>query len=394
MFIIDKVTNKAMKVNPQTLTDLGLKEKDHLQEWIAENPAMLGEELLIIQKEFSGWADTKERFDLLALDKDGNLVVIENKRDDTGTNVTWQALKYVSFCSMLTANDIIQIFQAYLEKFGTGKDAKTELCEFFDQEDISKVAINQGDQRIILVATFFRKEVTSTVMWLFERGIKIKCIKVTPYKHGENIFIDPEQIIPIKDAEEYQIKLAQKKQQASIATETRRQTNYQQNKEICDQFWDQVLPKMKEASPLFNEGKIQKNRWDVRSYVDHGIYYRIRGLWDTTVSLCIERGTEEANKKVFEKLFKHKDEIESKFGDTLEWIGHRKEACWICYSTKGGIRSSEGNWGKMVNFFVEYMPKLEAATRDILDEVLANEPDTAVPEEQNEQQCTHLIESH
>lgn len=38
-----------------------------------------GEELLIIQKEFDGFDDTRERLDLLALDKDGNLVIIENK---------------------------------------------------------------------------------------------------------------------------------------------------------------------------------------------------------------------------------------------------------------------------------------------------------------------------
>ena len=35
------------------------------------NPEALGEELLIIQKEFSGFSDTNERLDLLALDKQG-----------------------------------------------------------------------------------------------------------------------------------------------------------------------------------------------------------------------------------------------------------------------------------------------------------------------------------
>lgn len=53
-----------------------------MQEWIANNPESLDEELLIIQKEFDGFNDTNERLDLLALDKQGNLVVIENKLDD------------------------------------------------------------------------------------------------------------------------------------------------------------------------------------------------------------------------------------------------------------------------------------------------------------------------
>ena len=69
-------------------------------------PEALGEELLIIQKEFDGFADTRERLDLLALDKDGRLVVIENKLDDSGRDVVWQALKYVAYCSNLTKAQI------------------------------------------------------------------------------------------------------------------------------------------------------------------------------------------------------------------------------------------------------------------------------------------------
>lgn len=215
MFIIKN--NAATEVVPQTFAGLGFREKEHLQEWIANNPTMLGEELLIIQKEFAGFDETRERLDLLALDTHGNLVVIENKRDDSGADVTWQALKYVSYCSTFTAEGIVRVFQEYLKKLGTGKNAETELREFFEQGDFSSI-LEQGDQRVILVAANFRREVTSTVMWLFNRGIDIKCIKVTPYKHGEDILIDPEQIIPVKDAEDYLIQLAEKRQAQTIAT--------------------------------------------------------------------------------------------------------------------------------------------------------------------------------
>jgi hypothetical protein len=78
----------------------------------------LGEELLIIQKEFDGFQDTNERLDLLALDKQGCLVVIENKLDDTGRDVTWQALKYASYCSTLSKEQIRAIYQSYLDKIG------------------------------------------------------------------------------------------------------------------------------------------------------------------------------------------------------------------------------------------------------------------------------------
>jgi RecB family endonuclease NucS len=90
-----------------------------LQEWIANNPECLGEELLIIQKEFDGFNDTNERLDLLAVDKQGNVVVIENKLDDTGRDVTWQVLKYASYCSTLNKEQVAKIYQDFLNKAKT-----------------------------------------------------------------------------------------------------------------------------------------------------------------------------------------------------------------------------------------------------------------------------------
>ena len=96
MFKIDKSTNRITRLQNKRFSDLGFSERNHLQEWLAYQPDAFGEELLIIQKEFDGFDDTRERLDLLALDKDGNLVIIENKLDDTGRDVGWQALKYAS----------------------------------------------------------------------------------------------------------------------------------------------------------------------------------------------------------------------------------------------------------------------------------------------------------
>src|SRR6266853_3313850 len=106
MFKIDVKSNSIMPLTARTFGELGLRERNNLQEWIAKEPSSLGEELLIIQKEFSGFSDTHERLDLLALDKQGSLVLIENKLDDTGRDVTWQALKYASYCSGLSKENV------------------------------------------------------------------------------------------------------------------------------------------------------------------------------------------------------------------------------------------------------------------------------------------------
>ena len=91
-------------------SEVGFRERQDLQEWIVSNPECLGEPLLIIQKEFNGFDNTSERLDLLALDKSGNLVIIENKTDSSGKDVVWQSVKYASYCSRLTDEKIINIF--------------------------------------------------------------------------------------------------------------------------------------------------------------------------------------------------------------------------------------------------------------------------------------------
>lgn len=73
MYIINKETNRIEKIESTTFKQLGFKEREHLQEWIANNPSCLNEDLLIIQKEFDGFYDTSERLDLLAIDKQGNI---------------------------------------------------------------------------------------------------------------------------------------------------------------------------------------------------------------------------------------------------------------------------------------------------------------------------------
>ena len=189
-----------------TFTELGFKERGHLQEWLEGNPESLGEDLLIIQKEFSGFNDTNERLDLLALDKKGNAVIIENKLDDTGRDVTWQALKYASYCSTLTKEQIRNIYQQYLDKRGQGEEATNKLSEFFNNAEYDELTINhRQSQRIILVAGSFRKEVTSTVLWLLNYKIKMQCFKATPFALDNQLFLTLEQIIPTKDAEDYTI---------------------------------------------------------------------------------------------------------------------------------------------------------------------------------------------
>ena len=181
-------------------------------------PDALGEDLLIVQKEFDGFADTRERLDLLALDKEGRLVVIENKLDDSGRDVVWQVLKYVAYCSGLTKAEIIEIYQKYLDRWFEGANAVTNLCEFLDVEELDDMVLNAGnEQRLLLIAANFRKEVTATVLWLLGHGVRAQCFRVVPYSFGEEIFLNLQQIIPTPEAADYMIGMAARTPRRSLS---------------------------------------------------------------------------------------------------------------------------------------------------------------------------------
>ena len=95
-----------------------------------------------------------------------------------------------------------------------------------------------------MVAGEFRKEVTSTVLWLLNFGLKAQCFKVTPYKLNENILLDFDQIIPIKEAEDYIIKVALKNRE-----EMGNQEELENRYSVRLNFWTQFL---KEANKKNN----------------------------------------------------------------------------------------------------------------------------------------------
>ncbi|MBF0245787.1 MAG: DUF91 domain-containing protein [Planctomycetes bacterium] len=179
-----------------TYSELNLKERFDIQEWIAGTPEILGEPLIIISKELI--LPSGRRLDLLSVDKDGVLVVIELKRDNSGSDVEWQAIKYASYCSSFSHDEIYKHFAEYL---GTNADdAQMKIEGFINCEP----EVLNHRQRIILVAKEFHSEVISAVLWLRESEINIECIRLTPYfdQKGE-LFINPEIIIPLPEAKDY-----------------------------------------------------------------------------------------------------------------------------------------------------------------------------------------------
>jgi hypothetical protein len=366
MYIINKETNRIEKIESTTFKQLGFRERENLQEWIANNPSCLNEDLLIIQKEFSGFNDTSERLDLLAIDKQGNLVIIENKLDDTGKDVTWQVIKYASYCATLNSSQIITIFGQYLSKVGSSENAEAILSEFLETEDFRERLNIGNSQRIMLIAGEFRKEVTSSVLWLLNYGLRVQCFKATPFKLQEQLLMNMEQIIPIKEAEDFVISMANKSREE---VETQEQNKERHNVRL--RFWQEYLKEINKVCTLYQNVSPSKDNWiGCGSGMSSVGYNSVVTRNYVRIELYINSGDKANNKAIFDALALKKDKIEEDFGGALTWERlDNNVTARIKFELTNVSVFNEEDWKKMIAFMVDAVPRFERAFKKRIQEL-------------------------
>ena len=322
-------------------------------------PDALGEDLLIIQKEFAGFADTRERLDLLALDKNGQLVIIENKLDDTGRDVVWQAVKYAAYCSNLTKTQIIDIFQQYLDRWSRDKDAETAICEFLDEDSLEEVVLNGGnDQRLMFIAANFRKEVTAAVLWLLGHSIRAQCFRVVPHVLGEQLFVDLQQIIPTPEVADYMIGMATKGAEEKSAEDAQ-----QRSHKLRLAFWEQTLEVLRlRGLSRYDNISPSKDHWLNCGTGVSGCAYALVFLRDQArVELVLQRAEATENKWLFDKLLTQRTRLNGQFGDKLEWrrMDDKKSSkIQLAHQCDGYNRST---WPEIIDWMERSVRRLEKA---------------------------------
>ena len=184
---------------------------------MAANIGSFFQGLKTIATEFSSWEDSTRRLDILAIDTDRNLYVIEFKRDNDAAHAELQAIRYAAMLSVCDVEDLIQAGYQYRKKKDEGfqKEAwQAELLKFLGEEAVDDIEL-RPIPRIVLVSSQFNKEITTTVLWLNQwfgsteedvPGMDITCFEMGVYEFGGQRALHFDQIIPISQAEEYQVK--------------------------------------------------------------------------------------------------------------------------------------------------------------------------------------------
>ncbi len=206
--------SKLVKQAPAQFAGLKLYERADLQRLLRDDISVLDDDLLVLSEEFGHWQDARRRIDLLAIDRGARLVVIELKRTDDGGHMELQSIRYAAMVSTMSFKDVLAAFEAHRTKQpGTDPDVEPadELRAFLDATDLDDDPEISSDVRIILVSADFGVEITTSVIWLnkFE-GMDIRCVRLRPYDLDGKVFLDIQQVLPLPEAADYQVKVRRK----------------------------------------------------------------------------------------------------------------------------------------------------------------------------------------
>lgn len=331
-------------------------ERGDIQQLLKEQIACLEDGLMVLAEEFSDWQDSSRRIDLLCLDTDANLVVVELKRTADGGHMELQAIRYAAMVSQMTFDQAVDAFARFRAQSGEGaidhEAARAEILEFlsWSQPEEDKFA---QDTRIILASADFSKELTTSVMWLRERDIDIRCVRLKPYRLEDGrVLMDIQQLIPLPEAADFQTQIGAKRQAGQRERRDRDNIRYD--------FWEQLLVKARQCNAPGNDLTPNYSPYLTVRIGKSGFNfsYSVR-KFDSRVYLRIAN-----DKAAFDALEREREAIEQEFGQPLTWFEKDgQKGRYISIRFEGGYRSSPEEWPAIQDRMIDAMIKLDRALR-------------------------------
>jgi len=140
-----------------TLSDVGRTETYDLEKWVASNPSIIGQDIMIIGRQVQ---TSSGPLDLLAIDKSGTLVIVELKRDTLPREALAQAVDYASDVSTWSIDKLSEVCTKF-----TSKSLEDSISEGFPDINLENLNINES-QRIILVGFAIESSLERMINWL------------------------------------------------------------------------------------------------------------------------------------------------------------------------------------------------------------------------------------
>ena len=147
---------RLFRISDQGLIESRRKPLDlesRIEDWVARDLSLVGVDGIIIGRQVP--TDHGKRIDLLAMDEDGNLIIVELKRDRSPRDIVGQVLDYASWVRHLTTKDVHELARAatgqslpdlYRERYGK---AVPETLNASHQMIVVASEVDEATKRII-----------------------------------------------------------------------------------------------------------------------------------------------------------------------------------------------------------------------------------------------------
>ncbi|MFQ3596401.1 MAG: DUF4268 domain-containing protein [Sphingomonadaceae bacterium] len=319
-------------------------ERGDIQRLLKEQIECLEEGLMVLAEEFSDWQDSSRRIDLLCLDTNANLVVVELKRSADGGHMELQAIRYAAMVSQMTFDQAVEAHARFRARNGDGEAeaAREAILGFLGWSEPQQDNFGQ-DVRIILASADFSKELTTSVMWLRERDIDIRCVRLKPNRLEDGrILMEIQQLIPLPEASEFQTQIGAKRQAERKERIERHDLRYR--------FWEGLLAQAKPRNQTHANRSPNSGTW-------------LSGSIGRS-SFSINYGLRQHDNSVYLWISNSKAAFEAEFGVPLRWVEAEGQlGRMIEYRQDGGYRSAPEEWPEIQARMIDAMIRLDRALR-------------------------------
>jgi hypothetical protein len=166
---------------PASLSEVSLDSEAMLEQMISEDLSILSERWMLIGRQVRTAHGGK--VDLLALNQDGQIIVIELKKDLTPREVVAQALDYASWVQKLEAQEVVKIFNAFSGGKSLTDEFKIRFGFSLDEEQLN------GSHQIFVVASALDPSTERIIGYLNGLDVPINVIFFQVFKDGTNQYL-------------------------------------------------------------------------------------------------------------------------------------------------------------------------------------------------------------
>ncbi|QHS17207.1 DUF4268 domain-containing protein [haloarchaeon 3A1-DGR] len=315
------ITEDDLERIPESEVDYEQRLEEQL---VRSHGATIADERLLYIAQQGDPSGDQTSFDLVAVDEDGNTIILELKRGRSPRDVVAQALDYASGLRNAEYDQLADWYQEFRTQNGIETPPPEELqeahAEYFDlDESLSEREFNQG-QRLLLLADDFDDKTLAVADFLREHDIDVICVVHQTFKAnaGPHLLTTEAVRRPI-DRE-------------PTGTESRPGTDEPTTESAKNrvQFWGTVKDTIgnRSGSPL-RDGWTPQNETDV-NLAFPGDQVPLQAACKSRSEVVEMRLVIRNDRELFEELASKRDEVESALKAAFDGdLGTEWESEWI-----------------------------------------------------------------